>query len=80
MGTSVLEERVFLLNAEPRLLFAVLGERCNGPDSRVGLVRSHVSVQHLAQSEHGIATADRVRNDFDWSEHTIRFTSGSLFR
>ena len=70
--SALLEERVLLLHAEPRLLVGVaLGHLdCGRPP--VGRVRLHrVGHQHLAQHQLVVAAPDRVGGDEHRAEHAI---------
>ena len=80
VGTTVFEERVLLLDAEPGL---VRGEPLGDLDARrpgVRLMRSHIDVEDLAQHELVIAAAYRVGRDQHGVEHTVGTAARGLFR
>ena len=68
---AVLEERVLLLDAEPRLLVGVLLGDHRAAGAGVGRVRRHVDEEHLAHDEDVVAAADRVRAREDGLEHAV---------
>ncbi len=69
--TVPVEERVLLLDAEDGLLAReLLGDRAQR-GAGVGLVRSHVDVEDLAQDEDVVTAADRVRTREDRLEDPV---------
>ena len=69
--TAVLEERVLLFEAEPRILILVLLVCSDGGGTRVRRVRLHVRREHLAQHEDVVPAADRIGADEDRVQHAV---------
>src|SRR5690606_10069526 len=75
---AVLQERVLLLDAEPRLLFGVLLRDLDTRRTGVGGVRGHVGQQDLAHHEDVVAAADRIGEDGDRAEHAVGLAARRL--
>ena len=74
------EEGVFLLEAEPRLLVAVLVLSLASGCTRVGRDWGSVDMEGLAHHENVVATADWIRELSNWLEHNVALVAGCLVR
>ncbi len=76
--TAVLEEGVFLLNAEHRLLVGVLLGHGRTLVAGVGRVGRQVGQEDLAHDELVALVPQRVRAHEDRLQHTVRVVAGGL--